>query len=268
MSLQLLNDTQKIIKEVKEISGKEIIFRENHSINTYAVVKIARTKMLNHIIYYKPVHNDIINYIIAHECGHIIRTFQEKTNRVIPYPDEETMKIAMEDIEKNSKAQYPDDIKKTLYKLWINGIVSQLTNVPEDIRIEKWIFNNYPEIRKSQKEALEKQSNDILGAIEPRIKEMTPDFLYNGSGVINYYYLMSINDIFKSNALNVMETTSFFHQAEKIFAEIKKTMEEKNSLSGSIRIVNYLAENLGFSNWFKWKDFENIPDGYENEVYY
>ncbi|NLD51240.1 MAG: hypothetical protein GX660_29235, partial [Clostridiaceae bacterium] len=158
MSLELMNDTQKILNEVREISGKEVVFRENNSLRTYAIAKTARSGMKNHIIYYKPVHSGILNYIIAHECGHMIRIYKETKERLKLNSDNESMEKALYMVDKNCKVKYSDDIKRKIFPMWVNGIITQLTSIPEDIRIEKWIYGNFPEIREMQKSALERQS--------------------------------------------------------------------------------------------------------------
>jgi len=268
MELQLFDDTQKILDEVMEITGKEVVFKKNQSLKTYAIAKAARTRMPNHIIYYKPVHNDIINYIIAHECGHMIRTYKEKNNRLMPYSTDETMNTAMQDIEKNNKVNFPPDVKSQIYPLWVNGIITQLTSIPEDIRIEKWIYGNYPGLRKTQNEGLAKQIKDISDGMSPRIKEMTPKFVYEGSSIINYCYLRILNDIIKNNVLNAMKSENYFQKAVKIFSDVTEIMKKDDSLTNSIEVSNYLAKNLGFDKWFMWKDFEDIPAGYEDTIFY
>lgn len=268
MEIKLFNDTNKIINDVKLITGKEIIFKENNSLNTYAIAKIARKSMENHIIYYKAIHNDILNHIIAHECGHMIRTFKEKVNRVMPYSDDEIMTKAIKDIEKNCDIKYPPDIKIKFFQSLINGIVTQITSMPEDVRIEKWIYDNYPKIRNVQKEALKKQENDIIESLKPKVKEMIPDIVYKGSGIINYFFIRSLNKIINSNGLSFMVKTNFFQKAIKLYNEIMEISEEEDSLANSIKISDFLAENLGFKDWFRWKDFEDIPDDYESTIYF
>ncbi len=268
MAIELLSDTRKIIEEVRAITGKDIEFRENNKLNTYAIAKLARTRMPSHIIYYKAMHDDIINYIIAHECGHFIRMYKEQNNRLMAYSDDDTMSRALADLERNSTVNYPADVKAKVFPLWINGIVTQLTSVPEDVRIEKWMYENYPELRLTQNQALMKQSNDISAAMKPEIKKMAPPLIYDGSSIMNYFFLRSLSDVVKSNALSMMKSATFFQKAVKIFSDVEAIMKKEDSLSNGIEVTDYLAKNLGFDGWFRWKDFEDIPSEYEDAIYY
>ncbi len=267
MDIALLSDTRKIIEEVKDKTGKDIIIRKSSSLNTYAIAKTARSSMPSHIIDYNPVHSNILNYIIAHECGHMIRIYEEKNeNRLMPYSDGGTMGKAVIDIENNIKISYPLETRKKLYPLWVHEIITQLTGMPEDVRIEKWIFDNYPELRQSQQDTLVKQSNDIQGVTRHEIKEMTPEFLYNGSGIINLFYIKSINNIIGPAALKTLKKAGFYEKGIELYSGITEIMKKENSLANSIEITNYLAKNLGFEEWFKWIDFEDIRTGYEDAI--
>lgn len=269
MQIALLSDTRKIIDQVRDVTGKDIIFRENNNLNTYAIAKTARSSMASHIIYYKVIHEDILNYIIAHECGHMIRIYEEKReNRLIPYSDERIMRKAMHELENNITIDYPFETRQKLLPLWIHGIITQLTSMPEDIRIEKWIFDNYPELWKSQQDALNKQTDDIMTGISHKIKEVTPEFIYNGSGIINLFYLRNIKDIIQPAVLKAFKKTSFYERGLEIVNEAAEIMNKENTLSNSIEISNYLAKILGFEGWFEWNDFEDIPAGYEDAITY
>lgn len=56
--------------------------------------------MPSHLIFYKEEHNEIINHLIAHECGHVLRIFgvpEEK--RLLPRTDDQIKLNALAEIE-------------------------------------------------------------------------------------------------------------------------------------------------------------------------
>lgn len=97
---------------------------------------------------------------------------------------------------------------------------------------------------------------------------MTPEFLYNGSGIINLFYIKSINNIIGPAALKALKKASFYEKGMEIYSEIAEIMKKEDSLANSIEITNYLAKRLSFEEWFQWNDFENIPAGYEDAIAY
>ena len=46
--------------------------------------------------------------------------------------------------------------------VWITGIISQLTNFPPDLMIEKWIFDRFLELRAYQLVSLQRQWNEAI----------------------------------------------------------------------------------------------------------
>ena len=75
MNLDLPDSVNRIFDEVKSLTGKGVKLIEKGDLDTYASIKIARKSMPDHLMYYKPEHTGIINHLLAHECGHILRIY-------------------------------------------------------------------------------------------------------------------------------------------------------------------------------------------------
>jgi hypothetical protein len=85
MTIELIEPVKSILSEVEAATGKPLRFVERDELNTFAAVKIARKNMPTHVVFYRKQHDAIINHLVAHECGHILRMFgvpEEK--RLIP----------------------------------------------------------------------------------------------------------------------------------------------------------------------------------------
>ncbi|GAI62457.1 unnamed protein product, partial [marine sediment metagenome] len=70
MSLVLIESVNEILEKVKDLTGKNINFIERKDLPTDATLKLARRNMPSHLILYKSEHDEVINHLIAHECGH------------------------------------------------------------------------------------------------------------------------------------------------------------------------------------------------------
>ena len=75
MTLELIEAVKSILSEVEAATGKPLRFVEKDELNTFAAVKIARKTMPTHVVFYRKQHDEIINHLVAHECGHILRMF-------------------------------------------------------------------------------------------------------------------------------------------------------------------------------------------------
>ena len=89
MDIHFIDPVPAVLEEVKNVTGKGIEFIVKDNLTTYAALKMARKDMPSHLIYYKKEHDEIINHLIVHECGHLFRIFKCPENqRLIPYSDQ------------------------------------------------------------------------------------------------------------------------------------------------------------------------------------
>jgi len=192
MTLELIEPVKSILSEVEAATGKPLKFVEKDELNTFAAVKIARKAMPTHVIFYRTQHDAIINHLVAHECGHILRMFgvpEEK--RLIPAKPKDARAMLQEierDLNRISKLIPMQELVQVV-GMWTNGLVRQLTNYPPDIMIEKWIYDDYPELRSYQLQSLERQNQQALKGISRKVQMTTPTKIYDSSNIMNYVFL-------------------------------------------------------------------------------
>lgn len=118
----------------------------------YVRLKAARKNMPEHLIFYKSAEKGF-DWMVAHECGHIIRLFSaDEKDRKSSKSTQENRNIAIRQIENDLVflSQFtPIDILVKQFDLWYNGTIEWLTNMPIDARIEKWLYDNFAELRNS-----------------------------------------------------------------------------------------------------------------------
>ena len=103
MTLELIEAVKSILSEVEATTGKPVKFVEKVDMDSFAAVKIARRAMSAHIVFHRTQHDAIINHLVAHECGHILRMFgvaEEK--RLIPARSKDE-KAVLQEIEGDLK---------------------------------------------------------------------------------------------------------------------------------------------------------------------
>ncbi len=253
MSITLIDSVNTILEKAKEISGKQVVLVERNDLKTYAIIRMARKNMPSHTIFYKPNHTDVINHIVAHECGHIIRTFgAPPEKKVIPISDNASRAKVVSDLGKN----VPGGIIDFLHQ----GIVCQITNMPPDIMIEKWLFNEYPEIRPYQKISIEKQREEAIKSLSDAIRAAIPGKVYEASALMNYAFLRVLGMHFGVNYVQPFSGAINLNKG-KALAEMV-TKEYQNNFEGDVIMINRWAEFLGLTGWFRWVDFENVPSNY------
>jgi len=221
--------------------------------------------MPEHIIYYKSDKDKILNHIIAHECGHIIRIFQaEPSKRVVPFSSSNNFVLASKEMENDIKKisrLIPKSKFDSLLKMLFDGLITQITNLPVDIKIEEWIYNEYPGLREYQRMSLKKQVEEALSGLSPNIKSITPSKIYIASHTMNYAFFNALSR--KLNYPFEYEKNEFKIKGDKLI-DISEKYE--NNFEGDITKINEWAEVLNISNWFGWMDFEKIPENYDKMI--
>lgn len=264
MSLHLIEPVNEILEKVRELTGKDVKFIERGDLPTDATLKLARKNMPSHLILYKTEHHKAINHLIAHECGHALRMFAApEEKRLIPSTNEQLKRNALAEIEPEAQRLFSvlsSDKLAPVLNLWYSGIIRQLTNLPPDIMVERWIYGEYPALRPYQSRSIEKQHKEALAGLWMQVAKMTPRKILDASNIMNYAFFRTIGPHFGINYVRPYNSSPYFDKGKKL-ATI--TENYADSYEGDIEMVNKWGDFLSLSAWFTWIDFENVPTGYE-----
>lgn len=262
--MNLSSSVNKIFDQIGTLTGKEVRLIEKRDLDVYASVKIARKSMSSHLMYYKPEQTGILNHLIAHECGHILRIYGESPeNRRIPYSNDEMRLKALKDIEpeiQRLSKTLPFQGLTQIANVWYTGTVKQLTNFPSDIQIEKWIYDEYPDLRPYQSRQIKREYDEAVQALSNRAEQLTPRKILNASNGMNYSFFnvmaRHFNDAYY---MRRYERSAYVGIGKKLML-LQDGAE--NSYNGDVDTVNKWAEALEISHWFGWRDFEDVPASY------
>lgn len=254
-----------ILNRVESLTKKKVTFIEKNNLKTYAKVKIARSGMSNHYLYYNPDYEGFLSHLIAHECGHILRIFRaQPEKRLMPTPSRNCRRLFVAAISNELKAisKSIDTAINPLIDIWLDGIILQLTNYPEDIKIESWIFKNYPELRTDQNKAIVHQQNQSKQAlISKDIIDITPKIIFTASNVMNYVFYKNMREILDIDFLQPFGSWQELRmKGEELFELTKRYSKEEDVADFSM--IDRWAEFLELNRWFNWGNFEDIPENY------
>jgi hypothetical protein len=266
MEIKLLNSTQEILNRIYDLTGKPVEFIQKPDLPTLAMVKIARKKMPYHLIYYKDMNSSNFDHIVAHECGHIYRMMSVPAEyRKVPAANAESRQIALNHVENEllslSKIIPISEIN-SLFDIWFNGIIKQVTNFPVDMRIEKWIYDEYSELRKGQKITIEKQIRENVQGLSKNIERITPLKIYEASNYMNCAFANFMGVVIGKKYLPPYKRTKYVELGTKLANLVLET--DDKGYTQDIEIINKWVELLCIENWFFWEDIENIPTDYLN----
>jgi len=204
-----------------------------------------------------------INHIIAHECGHILRIYEAApSERLIPYFSSKNYEHAFEESRKdinNISKIIPESKLNQLIEMLFKGLVMQLTNQPVDLKIEEWIYNEYPGLREFQEISFQSQLQEALGGLTEDVRKITPYKIYEASHSMNYTYFNVLAKNTKFDLDSAYDNFEFEVKGKLLIEIIEKY---ENNLDGDIKRINDWANILNLSEWYEWKNFEDVPSNY------
>lgn len=264
MELELNPETKEILKNVEGLTKKKFKFVPNSKITSHAKLKMAREDMENHIVYYKGGVDQRINHIIAHECGHIIRIYGvDPSERLIPYFSSKNYEHALEESKKdidNISKIVPESKLNQLIEMLFKGLVMQLTNQPVDLKIEEWIYNDYPGLRACQELSFKSQLQEAIGGFNEKIRSITPSKVYESSHSMNYAYFNVLPEKTNFELGSVYDNFEFENKGRSLIEIMEK---HENNFDGDVKRIDDWAKILNLSSWYEWKKFEEVPSNYE-----
>ncbi|HTN71914.1 MAG TPA: hypothetical protein VMO00_12595 [Methylomirabilota bacterium] len=260
----LLPPVREIIERVKEVSGKDVIFRPAPDQLVPATSKIARARMASHVIKYQPQMIQRINHLTAHECGHILRTMAaDPSIRIVPMSNAGTKAIAKRRLGKEL-SHLPEGLREQMLDIWLGGIITQITSLPACVRIERWIQRDYPALKDEQRIFLDEDVKRTVQGLSKKIERLTPKTIFRISNSITYAYLRGLEPVTgKDLRRRFSDWPSIIRTGIQLYEALG---DEDGGYAGDIRVTNDWAKILGVSDWFGWIGFEDVPESYFKDV--
>ncbi len=257
MREKLLPPVNKILALVEKQTNKTFQFVEKEDLMFHGGIKLARNNISHHEIYYNKGFDSILNHIIAHECGHALRIFdQPEEKRLIPASVHDNKMIAYQAMEADiKKLKMTVEVTDEIKDIWHGGLVRQVTNQPADLMIERWLFKDYPELREVQKISIQKQHTESMQGLSADVKKMTPKKVLDVSNVMNYVYFKLLGGILGQSYIQPYSQFPDYLKKGEFLAQLTQSNQVDDYL-GDISMSNVWAEYLDIHTWFKWVGFE------------
>ena len=247
-------DVQDILRQTEEVSGRRIRVVRDPSLTTWAAVRVARSEAAAHTIRYAPRREAHLDYLIVHECGHLMRLWSvPPEERMVPAIGKEQRAIAQHRLRQEVPPfirYLPQAAQRSLLGLWHEGIVRQVSTYPADVRIEEWIFEQFPEMRGTQRAALVRHLEENELVLVPRVESVSAKTVYRASVAMNCAFAQFAAALLREPSLFGPYTDQAREKARKLFWELHS--ERRPGHSGDVAVSNRWSEVLGLSGWFRW----------------
>ncbi|MDA2912524.1 hypothetical protein MYX77_00940 [Acidobacteriia bacterium AH_259_A11_L15] len=247
-----------MVELASSVSGFPIILESDPTLQVWSATRYPRKGEKVCLIAYHPAHARYLDYLVAHECGHIYRFFSARPeDRLVPATNPETLRKAIRQLHGETwklKNYVSNRRMKEFLECLCSGLVRQLTNTPADCRIEAWIHNNFEPLRDIQASALRELYATSIKCLDPEIEKWTPPSIYKKTNSMNYVLAKATSKLLNEPGL-------IAPYREEGFAEIGEKLdsymaETDRGYVNDIRVADAWAKELGIAGWYEWTRLE------------
>jgi len=259
----LLDPVREILDTLCAVSGKGVQAVLRPDLKSLARLRMAGPDTQAHVLFHRGDDNPVVNHVIANECGHLIRLFAAPPERRrVAVANERTRSLYQreirEDIQRLSLIHGIGTLGEFL-PLWYESVVFQLTRMPPDIGIERWLHREYPGLREIQRMALVEQQAKAAAVLSRGIRRMTPRKVYDVSQAMNYAFFRIMEPLAGVNLTAPYERSLYVLQGEELAGRADRTLRDDHE--GDVELTRQWAESLALSGWIEWRRLDEVETG-------
>ena len=250
-------DASKLIEEkLTAASGKPVLVHRDPNLDGHASIKIASDDAPAHLLRYKPEFESELPYLSAFQCGMALRSIQAKTVNRFDLASSPAMgqevKQLIEDHLRSTGSTVPISMVPQLCQQLGHGLGLQLRSMPIAIRVDEWLYRDYPTLADLQRKSIERQLQEAMHALGPSVRLFAPQRITDANVGMSCAFAK-----FWAATWNEPELALPFNSAGygKIGDELLGLVQKLDpSPDGDRELVNQWAKRLGLGSWFQTID--------------
>jgi hypothetical protein len=255
--MNFIEETRAIIELVEQKTDRRVEILPDRSLKVLARVTMARGSAPVHLLSYNPSARGI-DYLIAYQCGYILRLFENPPDGRYDFAANDSGRRAVQNTmaanKKVRKMGLPEPAIRQFATQLYDGLMTQLRSAPIGMRIDKWLWDEYPALRDQQKASVTKQQQDNIQGLSPDIRAIAPETVFKGNAGMNAAYAILCDELLDQE-LFVIPYRSVGY--EDLGAHLLDIWEEVPADATHDReLVDAWAGELGLSQWYRWVPFE------------
>ena len=256
--MALSDDTQQIMEQVEEVTGRPVHLQPDPSLPTLATVTVARGDAPAHLLTFKPDAQGA-DYALASQLGSVLRIHQT--------PPEARYDFV-------SKAEGRESVRKSLtgpsgtltpYKLpeavvtqatdqMFDGLMTQLRSLPVEMRVAAWLRDSHPRLREAQERYLAAELTRAAQSLAPQVRAMTPPTVFSANAAMNAAYALFVDRMLGRPLYAVaFRSTGLVDRGQALLDIWDRTPPDA---AHDRAVVDAWADDLGLSDWYEWRPWQ------------
>ncbi len=250
-------ETQRLIDLVEQQTAYRVAIDVISGIQEHAQMSSASPGAPTHVIRVNAERRQFADYIVAMQCGMLLILWSDHTR--VPGMAFETARCddqARKWAQTEPTASLAPDIADRMSKFYVDGLLRQLSSMPLEIRVARFLFEACPNLREAQTELTNAHLRQLSVVFAPRIRDQVPVDVFklnvgmNAALALNWARL-SGNRV----ALLPYESTGYLTAAQTLLDLLEPGSSVPTS-ADHIRSVDAWADHLSLRSLYRW-EFSN-----------
>ena len=250
--------THDFLALVERETGYPVRLVEEPHLPTLARVQIARGVTPAHLVLYRPAADESVDYVICWQCGFVLRLFENAPGDRYEFVAadkgrSEVRRLVAGPGSKLVKEGFGAAQLEEMTSIFLDGLMVHLRSVPIGLRIAEWIHENYPELRAGQRATVVREVNEAKGTLQPAVREITPDPIFDATQAIN-----AAHGMYWAEQLGMRELGSPFQAAgyQRAGRGLLQIWRDLPGDPGHDRdVVDRWAGQLHIAGWGAWQPY-------------
>jgi hypothetical protein len=186
------HETRKLIDKVEETTGYKVSIGSGTVFSGYAQMISATENNPIHVINVNRKYSNIGDYVVAIQCAMILIKWADHSR--VPLFVENTDKIAyrIDKVSKNGKlANISPDAARQYASLIVKGLLHQLLSISAEMLALNRYLLNAPGLKDMMITVIRNEIQEAHQSLAPKIKEITPEDIFNKSAAINAAFALN-----------------------------------------------------------------------------
>ncbi len=236
-------------------TARPVLVQASPELRTMATAKIARGDAPAHLVLYRPDCHAVRDYLVASQCGFLIRAFSvPASDRFDLAPSyqgkQDAEQLVTERLRQVSGRPMNQAARLQFRDQMLNGLGVQLRSVPIGLRVDDWIMREYSNLRDQQRTCIQGQIQDNLASLRPDIKGFVPEPIYRGNVGMNAafaaFWSRAWGDLTLMTPYKVTGYLGLGEELLTIWGQIPVGADQDRHL------IQSWADRLEIGNWFEF----------------
>lgn len=247
-----------ITDEVQRLSGRGVRVIPDPSLKVHSTMKTARGDAPFHVIAYNPKLAAHPEYLIAFQCGFLLRLFTTPPEQRVDFASRAG---AAETISKEVSTLLPpgtpSQVATQFASQLFSGLLLQIRSVPVGLRVDAWLAEEFPTLHALQRQQVERQLAENVQPLSGEFKAFVPRNIYLGSLAINAAFAAFWARVWNQPAL-LLPYRAAGH-ADRGARLLSEWDDIDHAPPADRTLMDAWATAIEVQDWYEWVPFQSVP---------